>query len=281
VRRHSECTSAGVISLEPPLGRWLRFTVGLLLAAHAARAQAADSIGSKTLLTRSDAFVASAFLAATAGLSAFDPRIARFFEDTSLRHVRLGRRLDKIFTHINETTLTVGGLVTYGVARLARAPTAADVALHTTEAVVAASLSSQVIRGPLGRSRPGETAMQDQYDFHFFKGFGNFKYRAFPSIHSSSGFAAASVLVAETRRRDRGAVWLVAPVAYGLALTPGLARMYLGQHWASDVFAGAFMGTFAGWRAVDYSYAHERTPVDRLFLGKAKPQLALTWGVSF
>jgi hypothetical protein len=236
-----------------------------------------DQATPKTLLTRGDAVVAGAFLAATVGLTAFDPKIGSFFSDTALSHVRLGRRLDDIFTHVNETTLTVGGIAVYGAARLAKAHTLADIAFHTTESVVVASLASQLIRGPLGRSRPRETAFRDQYDFHPFQGFGNFKYRAFPSIHSSSGFAAASALVAETKRRNPEAVRYVAPVAYAAALTPGLARLYLGQHWASDVFAGAFVGTFAGWRIVNYSHTHPRTKTDRIFLNAAPAGVTMSW----
>ncbi len=248
----------------------------LLLAPRIGTAQS-DSATAKTFLTARDGAIAGAFLVATAGLSAFDPRIARFFGDTSLRHVRLGQRLDDVFTHVNETTLTVGGIVVYGAARLAKANTVADVAFHATEAVVLASVASQIIRGPLGRSRPAETNFRDQYDFHPFKGFRNFEYRAFPSIHSSSGFAVASALVAETKLRNPGAVRYVAPLAYAGALTPGLARMYLGQHWASDIFAGAFMGTFAGWRIVNYSHSHPRTKTDRIFLDAAPTGVTMSW----
>jgi len=236
-----------------------------------------DKSTSKTFLTSRDGAIAATFLVATIGLSVFDPRIARFFEDTSLSHVQLGERLGNVFTHVNETTLTVGGLVVYGAARLTKANTVADIAFHATESVVLASLTSQLIRGPLGRSRPQETDFKDQYDFHAFKGFTNFKYRAFPSIHSSSGFAAASALVAETKLRKPSAVWYVAPVAYAFALTPGLSRMYLGQHWASDIFAGAFLGTFAGWKIVDYSHAHPKTKTDRIFLDAAPTGIVLSW----
>ena len=253
---------------------WLRrASIGAALASVLTRgafAQGTDSTMSKTFFRPREAAIAGLFLAGSVGLSVFDTRIAHFFEDTSLAHVREGQRLDKIFTHINETTLTAGGLIVWGVARLAHSPTVADIAFHTAESVAAASLTAQVIRGPLGRSRPGETNSNNQYDFHFMKGFTNFKYRAFPSIHSSSGFAAASALVAETNRRNPSAVKIVAPIAYALALTPGLARMYLGQHWASDIFAGAFLGTFYGWRVVDYSHAHPTTRIDRIFLGSVK-----------
>ncbi len=271
--RHEQCKVPGSMTGRPLVVQCRTVVAVALFALQGAGAQTSDSTassGSKTFFTRRDGVVAGAFLVATAGLSVFDPRIARFFEDTSLSHVRTGQRLDRAFTHVNETTLTIGGLATYGIARLARSAMIAEVAFHATEAVVTASLASQAIRGPLGRSRPGETRSDDQYDFHFFQGFRNFKYRAFPSIHSSSGFAVASVIVAETRQRNPGATGVAAPIAYGLALTPGLARMYLGQHWASDIFAGAFMGTFFGWRIATYSRTHARTRTDRIFLPSAK-----------
>jgi hypothetical protein len=231
-----------------------RTALALLLCAGPLAAQS-DSVP-KTLFTRRDGVIAAGFLAASVALSRFDPKLAHFFSDTSLGHVRTGEKLDHYFTHVNETTLTLAGIAAYGVGRLTHSQSITDIAFHTTESIVTASLASQVIRGPLGRSRPQETNSQDQYDFHWFKGFSNFKYRAFPSIHSASGFAAATAIVEETRIRHPSAVKVVAPVLYALALTPGLSRMYLGQHWASDVFAGAFMGTFAGVKSVRYSHTH-------------------------
>lgn len=247
---------------------WIRIAVAGVLGAQTLRAQA-DRATTKTFFTGRDAAIASGFLAASAGLSVFDARLAQFFQDSLYTHVRMGRKVDKLFSHINETTLTLGGLAVYGVARIAGEKTVADVAFHMAESVGAASLASQLVRGPLGRTRPinADKPFEDQYDFHFMKGFTHFQQRSFPSIHSSSGFAAASALVAEISRRDHGAAWLVGVPAYAIALTPGLSRMYLGQHWASDIFAGAFMGTFFGLRVVAYSHAHATTPLDRLFLG--------------
>jgi membrane-associated phospholipid phosphatase len=247
----------------------------LCLAASFACAQSTDSSSShKTFFTGRDAALGAGALLASAGLSIFDARITHWFLDTTLSHVREGKKLANDFTHVNETTLTVGGLIVYGVAKIAKANTVADVAFHVAESVAAASLTAQVIRGPLGRTRPNDSIPNpqygDQYEFHFFKGFTHFEQRAFPSIHSSSGFAAASALVAEIKMRDPGAVWFVAVPAYALALTPGLSRMYLGQHWASDILSGAVLGTFYGWRIVDYSHEHPTTPVDRIFLGTVK-----------
>jgi len=241
----------------------------LAIASSASRAAAQGSetpSAQQTFLTRRDAELGAGSLLLTAGLSLFDRKIERDFEDSSHAHVRVGRRLDSYFTHINETTLTLGGLLTFGAARLLHAPSVADVSLHASESVMLASLASQLIRGPLGRARPS-VSPGDQYDFRFGAGFTAFDRRAFPSIHSASGFAAASAIVAETRRRDPSAVRVVAPIAYLVALTPGLSRMYLGKHWASDVLAGALIGTWAGWRVVDYSHDHGDNPIDRALLG--------------
>jgi membrane-associated phospholipid phosphatase len=49
---------------------------------------------------------------------------------------------------------------------------------------------------------------------------------------------------------------------------PGLARLYLDQHWASDIALGAFLGAFAGQKVVQYSHAHPDNRIDRKFLGR-------------
>jgi membrane-associated phospholipid phosphatase len=248
-----------------------RAGVVLCLTTRLAAAQV-DSTSPKTFFTGRDAAIGGIFLAASAGLSIFDAKIAKNFRDTTYLHVRIGQKLDDFFTHINETTLTVGGLAVYGVAKLAHQETVADIAFHTAESVAAASLTAQVIRGPLGRTRPkdAQDPYNDQYEFHFMKGFGNFQQRSFPSIHSSSGFAAAAALSEEVNIRAPGARWWLGVPLYALAATPGLSRMYLGQHWASDIFSGAFLGAFYGRRIVTYSHAHPTTPIDRFFLGSVK-----------
>jgi hypothetical protein len=251
--------------------------LGAVMIAGQAAAQADSS--SRTLFTRRDAEIGVGAIAITVAISRFDPRIDAFFGDTANAHVRRGRRFGDAFTHINETTLTLAGIAAYGVGRLSQSRTLTDIAFHTTEAVVAASIASQLIRGPLGRSRPEVTDGRDQYDFHWFKGFGQFDYRAFPSIHSGSGFAAATALVQETRLRKPGAVKVVAPLLYGLALTPGLSRMYLGKHWASDIFAGAVVGTMAGLKAVNYSHAHPNRFQQRLI--PSDGGFALAWSRTF
>lgn len=248
---------------------WALLSLPTKSAAQTSDSSGNQSTGSKTFFTASDGWIALGIFGASAGLSIFDAKIAKNFQDTSHLHVRAGQHVDGIFTHINESTLTVGGLAVYAIARVAKANTLATVAIHVSEAVAAASISNQLVRGPLGRTRPRDASppFENQYDFEFMRGFTHFQNRAFPSIHSSSGFAAASVLVAEVDARTPAKLWWAAIPAYAFALTPGLSRMYLGQHWASDIVSGAAVGTFYGWRIVRYSRSHATTPVDKVFLG--------------
>jgi len=263
-------------------GTIIRAGLALVLAAHVARAQTEPAMP-KTFFTPRDGAVAAAFLGGSAVISLFDARIAKNFRDTTYFHVKIGQRLDDIFTHVNESTLTVGGLGVWAIARLTGQRVVADGAFHVAESVAAASLTAQVVRGPLGRTRPrdADRPFENQYDFHPFQGFTHFQQRAFPSIHSSSGFAAAAAIVSEVQRRSPHATWWVGVPAYIFAATPGLSRMYLGQHWASDIFAGAFLGTFYGRRVVEYSHSHPTTGVDRLFLGKQQNAMPIGWQITF
>ncbi|MEO6527638.1 MAG: phosphatase PAP2 family protein [Gemmatimonadaceae bacterium] len=245
----------------------VQLSLALILAVQAAGAQGSDSSsrGDKTFLVRRDLLTAGVALGATALLSRWDTDIAQASQKGRYRDpgtIRFAQNVSKV----NETTLTVGGILVYGVARLTRSNTVADIALHATESVVLASVASQLIRGPLGRSRPFITGDTNQYDFKPFKGFRSFDNRAFPSIHTSSSMAVATVLAMETHRRHPGATPFVAPILFAAGLLPGLARIDLDQHWASDIAAGAFMGVFAGYKVTKYSHDHPGNRFDRVLL---------------
>jgi membrane-associated phospholipid phosphatase len=252
-------------------------TAALLLVLNGI-AGAQSSTERPRTFSSSDAYWAGAFLAGSIALSRADARIAQSLIDSSLHASHTG--LNSFARHvakIQEGTLTVGNIVLYAIGRLTKSHTLADVAFHATESVVVGTVVSQAIRGPLGRSRPYYTDYKDQYDFHPFQGFTNFKYRAFPSIHTEAAFAVATVYTLETQRRNPDAVWIVAPIAYAIAAGPGLARLYNGQHWASDILFGAFVGTFVGAKVVRYN--HEVNPdnrVNRFFLGAKNVQVGVS-----
>jgi membrane-associated phospholipid phosphatase len=258
----------------------VRLFVALLIAlaiiGKPAGAQSADtSSGSKTFFNQRDLAIGATAVVATGALSAFDAHIARWSQDGRTYNPdgsdkdglsKWSRRVSKV----NETTLTVAGIVVYGAGRLFHAPTVTDIALHATESVVLASVASQIIRGPLGRTRPYVTHDSNQYKFKAFRGFfgdSSFDYRAFPSIHTSSSMAIATVLTMELHRRHSDATPYVAPILFAAGMLPGLARIRLDQHWTSDVAAGAVMGIWSGYKVVSYSHAHPNNRFDRVLLG--------------
>ena len=129
-----------------------------------------------------------------------------------------------------------------------------------------------MIRGALGRARPyvineaGEKINADPYDFQPLHGFTSYNYRSWPSMHAMASFAAATALAQEMRRRDTPHRGLITPALYAGAAMPSLARLYLDEHWASDIAMGVVLGVFSGQRVVTYSHDHPTNRVDRAFL---------------
>jgi len=200
------------------------------------------------------------------GVSAFDLRIAHWARSESIQGD--STRYDRVSTatRVNETPLTLAALATYGIGRLAHSKTTADVGLHTFEALVLTTAISEVLRGTIGRTRPRES-QEDPFRFIPFNGFVAFETRSFPSLHTAAAFATATALVGEIRERRPEATKVAAPLLYTAAMIPGLTRVYLDQHWASDVVAGAFVGALLGSRVVSYAHSHHRNRLDRALLG--------------
>ena len=217
--------------------------------------------------------IAGATLASGA-LTLVDTRIARTFEDSGFhaRHPGFKVAANRASV-VTETALMITGGLVYGIARLSKDDGTADVALHTTEGIASTAMVIQVVRGMLGRGRPyvvdddnGEVRNGDPREFKLMRGFTSYNYRAWPSMHAMASFAAASGLATEMRRRQTPHRAVIAPALFTAAALPSLARMYLDEHWASDIAMGVFLGVFSGQKAVNYSHDHPDNYFDRKFL---------------
>jgi membrane-associated phospholipid phosphatase len=254
-------------------------SIGRVLVVSAACASAltaqspATTSNSAVLITGRDVALFTAATAATAVLSRVDVRIARTFGDSTF-HVRHPgfTTAAKRTSLVTETVIMLTGGAVWGIARLSHDRGTADVAFHTTEAVASGAAFIQVVRGALGRARPyviddvGEKRDADPYEFQLLHGFTSFNYRSFPSMHAMASFGAASALVQEMRVRRAPLRAEVAPLLYAAAAMPCIARVYLDEHWTSDIALGVFLGVFAGQKAVLYSHAHPNNRIDRVFL---------------
>ena len=67
------------------------------------------------------------------------------------------------------------------------------------------------------------------------------KGKSFPSGHTSTAFATATALSLECKK------WYVVVPAYTWASLVGYARLYQGEHYPSDVLAGAVIGAGSAW----------------------------------
>ena len=258
--------------------RWARglgLAIALAGAAPSSLHAQSEPQPSGVVITGRDLGIAAGATVGTAALSRLDVPVARFFGDSGFHERHPGfTTAAKRASLVTETVLMLAGGTIYGIARLRHDDGTADVALHGTEAVVFPAMFIQVIRGALGRARPYvvgdgvERPDSDPYHFAPLRGFTSFDYRSFPSMHATASVAVAAALSTEMRERNTPHRALISPLLYAGAAMPGLARLYLDQHWTSDIALGAFLGAFAGQKVVTYSHAHPTNRIDRAFLGR-------------
>jgi membrane-associated phospholipid phosphatase len=230
----------------------------------------------EALISGRDVLLTTGATASALVISHFDGRIARVFSDSGFhaRHPGFKTTANRA-SFVTETVLMATGATVYGIGRIRKNEGVEDVGLHATESVASAAMFIQIVRGVLGRARPyvigddGKKRDAEPYDFDALHGFTSFNYRSFPSMHAMASFAVATALTEEMRVRDTPDRKVIAPMLYAAAVMPSLARMYLDEHWASDIAMGAFLGVFAGQKVVLYSHAHPGNAIDRHFLHPA------------
>ncbi len=109
---------------------------------------------------------------------------------------------------------------------------------------IASGLVTPAIKFATGRSRPNDNGGNDaNFTFTPFSGAASF-----PSGHTTEAFALASVISAHYEDET----W-VQYSTFGIAGLVGLARSYHGGHYASDIVAGAMIGTLVGHSVVAYN----------------------------
>ena len=239
-------------------------------------AQVADSSvarPSAPFFNRKDALAGAGFAMGAFGLAFADQRLAHTFQDPSLQESVAVRRGADFFEFMGDPAAPIIGLALYGAGRFVlHDRRIAAVGLHGLEAMLLSAAVTGVIKGTAGRARPYVHADTLPFDFDFGRGLRGRDYASFPSGHTSTAFAMAASTTAElSRMADEegwwpGWKWVIGGVMYGGAGLVGVSRMYHDQHWASDVVAGAAIGTFSGIKTVSYSHRHPGNRADRWFL---------------
>jgi membrane-associated phospholipid phosphatase len=266
--------------------RWMAALACVSLAAAPAAAQVLsepDTAAQRAapLFIKRDLYILGAFAAGAVAMFPIDRKVANDLQDSTVQ-------ANRFFSHAATAARVLGSpgayalpFATYVAGRVLRKPQTAELGLHTFESVVMAGMVTGVAKAAAGRARPVQDP-DDPFNYNFARGLKHDPYRSMPSGHTTAAFAAASAATSEV-----GAHWPRHKVLAGITLYTaaglvGLSRMYNNQHWASDVVAGAAIGTFSGWKVVGYTHAHPHNPIDRIFLGtRVAPApgggMTLTW----
>jgi membrane-associated phospholipid phosphatase len=126
----------------------------------------------------------------------------------------------------------LGGL--YVLGQLAGDAPARESATHIAAGLVAAGVANGSLKFAVGRLRPG----QHDGDGDEFRPLSLAdQWQSFPSGHTVVAFALAGAIAEEAQNP-----WVTA-ASYGTAAMVGWSRVYEDRHWASDVVAGAIVGT--------------------------------------
>ncbi len=120
--------------------------------------------------------------------------------------------------------------------------------------LVIATAGTEILKKLVNRPRPYQTynnIYPDEIDLS----------NSFPSGHTSVAFASATSLFLVTKK------WYLGIPALGWATAVGYSRIYLGQHYPSDVLAGAVVGAGSAFAS---HWIHKK-----FFSGKKKKALTV------
>lgn len=246
-----------------PRARRLATALGLALPTFASQASAqqqSDSTRGGSALR-----VGAAITAAGVAIAPFDVAITRRLRAPDLQNSASWRAGAVVFDAYGAPgSMIAGPLLAIGGSVL-RNPTMSDIGIHVSESYATAAVTVFVLKGFAGRTRPYAGVSESAYDFGFGRGFPHREsYSSFPSGHATGSFAFASSITVEAARHWPGHARLVGGLAYGGAFLDGVSRVYRDRHWASDVAAGALVGTMSGMLVTRHQHARPDNRLDAL-----------------
>ena len=154
-------------------------------------------------------------------------------EVKTLKRINPDNPNNAVWTSLSSTSnyISVGAPVGYFVAGLVHDnKDLKQKAAYTAAAILLNTATTTLFKNVVKRERPYNTytgIFPDKIESDY----------AFPSGHTSSAFATATSLALTTKK------WYVTVPALAWSAGVGYSRIYLGQHYPSDVIMGALVGS--------------------------------------
>ena len=148
---------------------------------------------------------------------------------------------DYIFFYI--TYIGDGWFAVFVTVLLSIFPKTRKLAIIVFASYAVSGLLAQLVKHLAETPRPSTYFTLVQYH-KFVEGIDLAGSNSFPSGHTTTAFSLASVLACYTRNKKVQFLYLI------LAVAAGYSRIYLGQHFLTDVVVGAFFGTMTSIIAV-------------------------------
>ena len=231
-----------------------------------AQAQVQDTISTKSpLFVGKDLLLLGAFTVGTVLVAPLDLKVANRLQDSATQASRLLNRGATGFRLLGDPGSFATGTAIYLIGRADGSRRAQALGLHSVESILIADMLGGVIKYTAGRQRPS-VDVKTPDNFQLWRGFKGDQWRSFPSGHTITAFAFASTLTRESKFWWPHATWFVGTVFYGGASLVGLSRIFNNQHWASDVMAGAAIGTLVGLKVVNYTHSHPANHLDQTLI---------------
>jgi hypothetical protein len=168
---------------------------------------------------------------ATVGAMFLDNRVRTVAQD---HQTSTGTTIANAVSNFGIIAPAVGTVTNYIIGEVTKDERAKQRAADAIEATI---LSNGLIVYPmkffLGRARPSSNSGPWYYDAFNISG-------SLPSFHATQAFLTATII---SEYWDNP--W-VSALMYGLAAGVGFSRIYLDQHWLSDVVASAVIGVSVG-----------------------------------